>query len=74
MGGEVPREGSSNMIPEVIPEDALKLDLARTLHKVRRARAFNDLAANLIQSSRASALIRRLRQLRIRRRADDIAA
>jgi len=62
------------MIPEVIPEDALKLDLARTLRKVRRARAFNDLAANLIQSSRAAALVRRLRQLRSLRRADDIAA
>ena len=62
------------MIPDVIPEAALKVDLARTLRKVRRARAFNDLAANLIQTSRAAALIRRLRQLRSLRRTDDVAA
>ena len=62
------------MIHNIIPEDALERDLARTMRKVRRARAFGDLAARLIQSSRAAALNRRLRQLRSRRRERRLAA
>jgi hypothetical protein len=63
------------MIPDIIPEDALTIDLARTRRKIRRARAFEDLAAMLIQSSRAAALVRRLRQVRgLRRLSGDIAA
>jgi hypothetical protein len=62
------------MISEVIPEEALKVDLARTLRKIRRARLFGDLAARLIQSGRAAALNRRLRTLRRLRRQDRLAA
>lgn len=62
------------MISEVIPEEALKIDLARTLRKIRRARLFDDLGARLIQSGRAAALNRRLRTLRRLRRQDRLAA
>jgi hypothetical protein len=55
-------------------EDALKLDLARTLRKIRRARAFGDFAARLIQSGRAAALNRQLRALRKRYKASQRAA
>ena len=62
------------MISDVIPEEALKIDLARTLQKIRRARLFGDMAARLIQSGRAAALNRRLRTLRGPRRVERLAA
>jgi hypothetical protein len=62
------------MISDVVPEEALKNDLARTLRKIRRARLFGDLAARLIQSGRAAALNRRLRTLRSLRRQGRLAA
>lgn len=63
------------MIPEMFPEDVLRIDLARTLGKVRRAKAFGDLVALLVQSGRAAGLNRQLRKLRkLRLRRDQIAA
>ena len=62
------------MISDAIPEEMLKIDLARTLRKIRRARLFGDLAARLIQSGRAAALNRRLRTIRKLRIPDRLAA
>jgi hypothetical protein len=55
-------------------EDVIRLDMVRTLRKIRRARTFGDLAARLIQSGRAAALNRQIRALRKLRRGSERAA
>ena len=60
-------------MPNMFREEALMLDLARTLRKIRRARLFGDLAARLVQYGRAARLNRELRAMRKVRKAEQAA-